>query len=462
VNLTTLTASGGEAEGDIIGADIENIQGTGSFGDTLTGSAGDNILRGYGGDDTLFGRAGNDILNGGDGADLLQGGTGADTLIGGAGIDTIDYNGPAGVTLNLTTLAVSGGEAQGDVIAADIENVQGTNLDDALTGAATDNALSGFDGNDTLSGLDGADKLNGGAGNDVLRGGVGADALDGSAGTDTAMYSEGSIGVTVDLLAGTGLGGNAQGDTLADIENVYGSHGNDAITGNDASNGLVGSDGNDTLSGGSGVDTLLGDTGNDVLRGGAGADILQGGDGIDIAMYSESAVGITVNLALGTGLGGNAQGDTLAAIEGVYGGSAGDTLVGDAGVNTLVGNAGDDVLQGAGGRDILAGGAGADRFVYAATADSAVGNAADVISDFSHAQADRIDLSQIDANAGLVGDQAFSFIGAGAFTHHAGELRGVIIGSQTVVTGDVDGDGAADFSITLTGAITLVAADFQL
>ncbi len=106
----------------------------------------------------------------GDDNDFLQGGAGADTLLGGDGIDTIDYNG-AGVTVNLTTLAASGGEAQGDVIGADIENVQGTDSNDNLTGSAAANALSGFGGDDFLYGKAGDDVLGGGNGNDFLQGG---------------------------------------------------------------------------------------------------------------------------------------------------------------------------------------------------------------------------------------------------------------------------------------------------
>ena len=84
------------------------------------------------------------------------------------------------------------------------------------------------------------------------------------------------------------------------------------------------------------------------------------------------------------------------------------------------------------------------------------------ITDFSHAQGDRIDLMGIDANTGVAGDQAFRFIGAGLFTHHAGELRATIAGGVTTIAGDVNGDGVSDFHIQLTGAIGLAAADFVL
>ncbi len=140
--------------------------------------------------------------------------------------------------------------------------------------------------------------------------------------------------------------------------------GNDAQTGSQKADTLSGLAGNDTLSGLAGNDTLEGGVGNDVLRGGAGVDHLVGGAGIDTAMYSESSVGVTVDIAAGKGIGGNAQGDVLSGIESVYGGSGGDALSGGATANTLVGNAGNDVIDGRGGQDALGGGAGADRFVF--------------------------------------------------------------------------------------------------
>jgi serralysin len=43
-----------------------------------------------------------------------------------------------------------------------------------------------------------------------------------------------------------------------------------------------------------------------------------------------------------------------------------------------------------------------------------------------------------------------------------GELHESISGGNTVVAADVNGDGVADFSIVLSGNITLVAGDFVL
>jgi len=187
---------------------------------------------------------------------------------------------------------------------------------------------------------------------------------------------------------------------------------------------IIGTSGNDTLTGTSGNDILIGLDGNDVLRGAAGADHLDGGAGIDSAMYSENTVGVAINLGTGTGAGGTAQGDILTGIENVYGGSGNDALIGSNTNDGLVGGAGNDVLIGLGGKDTLIGGLGADRFTYGSVGQSPVGAGADRITDFSHAQGDRIDLAGIDANSVTAGDQAFAFIGAAAFGHHAGELRG--------------------------------------
>jgi len=104
------------------------------------------------------------------------------------------------VTVSLATGQASGGDAEGDILVS-IENLSGSDSADVLSGNAGGNTLSGADGNDILAGD---------AGNDVLRGGAGADHLDGGAGIDAVLYSEGSVGVTIDLAAGTATGGNAR------------------------------------------------------------------------------------------------------------------------------------------------------------------------------------------------------------------------------------------------------------
>ncbi|MGK9234915.1 hypothetical protein KXS07_24420 [Inquilinus limosus] len=227
----------------------------------------------------------------------------------------------------------------------------------------------------------------------------------------------------------------------------------------DEINGLGG---DDAVNGLNGDDGLYGGDGNDVLRGGAGADLLDGGAGTDTASYYTGSVGVVVGLVSGIGSGGEAQGDMLAGIENISGSQGNDSLVGHSGANTLQGWNGNDVLTGAGGKDLLTGGGGADRFVYGSVAQSPVGAGADVITDFSHAQADRVDLAAVDASTAAAGDQAFTFIGTAAYTGVAGQLRYSISGNVTTIAGDVNGDGTSDFHIQLTGSIALVAGDFVL
>jgi Ca2+-binding RTX toxin-like protein len=151
----------------------------------------------------------------------------------------------------------------------------------------------------------------------------------------------------------------------------------------------------------------------------------------------------------------------LGGDDSVMGGGGNDTLYGNAGNDRLIGGAGDDVLTGGAGRDILVGGAGADRFVIGALSDSVVGSGRDMIKDFLIGT-DRIDLAAIDADTGAANDQTFSYIGSGRFTHTAGELRASVLGDNTLVAGDTDGNGQADFHILLSGSVALQATDFLL
>jgi Ca2+-binding RTX toxin-like protein len=325
VSLLTGTGSGSAAEGDVL-IEIENLYGT-VYADTLIGDDGTNILHGDGGDDTL------------------RGGGGADRLIGAAGTDTASYiNSTAGVTVNLTAGTGSGGAAEGDTLSG-VENVTGSAHNDILVGNAEDNSLLGRGGDDTLWG------------------GAGADELDGSTGDDTATYIESGTGVDVNLLAGTGSGGTAQGDTLNNVENVIGSLFDDDLTGDDGRNLLQGGIGVDELAGHGGNDTLEGGIGDDWLVGGVGADTLAGGSGFDFASYGDSTAGVTIDLAAGTASGGEAAGDTLSSIEHLAGSDYADALTGDAGDNILKGFGGADTLIGGLGADIMVGWSDDDTYV---------------------------------------------------------------------------------------------------
>ena len=450
----------------------------------IWGRAGNDKLEGLSGADRLYGEAGDDRLYGGSGNDVLTGGAGADVLDGGGGDDTVSYEGSnEGVEVQFDYPRQGEGRAYLGHAAGDklksIENVIGSEHDDALYGGdganrlegrAGNDRLYGFDGNDTLEGGAGRDRLSGGDDDDVLEGGSGADALDGDAGTDTISYAGSDAAVWVSLGSGVVWGGHAEGDTLSSIENVIGSAYEDELRGDDNASYLWGRAGNDKLMGFSGDDWLYGEAGddrlsggygNDVLEGGGGADTLDGGVGTDTVSYADSDAAVQVNLGGGAVSGGHAGGDTLRSIENVIGSAHGDALQGAAGANRLDGGGGDDTLEGGDGADTLDGGAGADSFVYRAASDSTVANT-DHILDFSGAggDGDRLDLS------GLGNDLVF--IGTADFTGTAGEVRYAQRGADTGadvsddytdVLADLDGNGAADFKVTLDGLHTLEVAD---
>lgn len=250
---------------------------------------------------------------------------------------------------------------------------------------------------------------------------------------------------------------NGDVTTMAPNENIpvifVATDGNDNITGTANDDTIDGLGGNDVISGAGGNDTIDGGGQSDRLFGDQGDDILIGGNGWDW-------------------LEGRADNDHLDGGFGydrLRGGNGDDTLVGGFGFDILEGGSGDDVMQGDNGEDRLIGGAGrdvmtgglhADRFVFQTVGDSGLWGAADRITDFTQGE-DIIDLSAIDAIAGGSND-AFIFISRNSFSGTAGELRFYQNGGNTYLVADVDGDGAADFSIVLTGQIEVLASDFVL
>ncbi|MGC5700851.1 calcium-binding protein [Pseudomonas sp. NFXW11] len=261
--------------------------------------------------------------------------------------------------------------------------------------------INGTNGADTLTGTSGYDEINALGGNDVIKSSAGGDKIDGGAGVDTVDYSASPAGVTVEVRYGTGpagKGGDAEGSTLTNIENVIGSAFNDVlISGPDHTStairleGGAGDDiyyintgarptiieqaggGNDEVrvtvaypSGtylaanvermtyigsqdfiGYGNDSdniITGGSGNDTLYGGAGADQFFGGAGLDIAGYTDSKTGVTVNLKTGVNT-GIAAGDTYSDIETIKGSSYNDTFVGNGLGMHFDGGAGVDTVD---------------------------------------------------------------------------------------------------------------------
>ncbi|WP_342242436.1 calcium-binding protein [Ensifer sp. OTU672] len=300
----------------------------GSAGDDdLAGRAGNDILNGNDGDDHITGGEGDDTYDGGNGFDVLSyqdtygtgtaiGGVkinattgvatdpygfsesfknfeeyrgtqfadsfigsavdeafmglgGRDAIDGGAGVDTVRYDrdaqrgGNLGVSVNLTTGTAIDGFGSQDTL-KNIENVRGTDANDAMTGSAVSNVLRGFAGNDALNGAGGADRMWGGHGNDIYvvdnTGDVVDESTDNGAGTDTVRSS-----ISFNLGNTTAVKGSFENLTLLGTANINGA-------GNALGNILNGNSGNNSLNGGAGNDVINGGLGNDTLTGSTGLD----------------------------------------------------------------------------------------------------------------------------------------------------------------------------------------------
>lgn len=414
----------------------------GAIKDTFIAGQGSDTLDSAAGDDSLDGQGGDDLFLAGAGKDSITGGTGNDTIDGGDDVDIAFYSGNFAdyeiteILYNTFTVRDLRGidgtdtiidvnklsflDGVRDVIIQGIEII-GDDTDEDYTGGGFSDHLDGAGGNDTLSGAGGHDLLDGGSGGDLLDGGEGNDSLEGDDGADT----------------------------------------------------LAGGNGTDTLAGGAGGDTyVLGDeTDNVIVEAPAAAklgaatpktaDTIVSSISRDLADFSSIE-----NLKL-TGAAASATGNNAANL--LTGNGVANILVGLSGADTLLGGSGKDSLFGGAGKDLLTAGAGKDKFVFSAMSD--LGKSAskrDVISDFKHGQGDKIDLSGLDANSKTGKNDAFKLLTAeGAkFTKSAGQLHFDEQGSGknkiTIVEGDINGDGKADFQIELSGWVHLTKGDFVL
>ena len=290
-------------------------------------------------------------------------------------------------------------------------------------------------------------------------------------GTDTIDWSNQSSAAEINLTAGvwsklgpsydTAGGENTKTLNIAlgvTIENAIGGSADDAICGNDARNLIQGGDGNDTLEGGTGTDTLEGGSGNDLISGrnigvvtADNGDLIRGGDGDDT--IDGGAGNDRINGDAGNDLiyGGSGN-DTLYgyySYDTLIGGDGNDYLFGYSSNDSLVGGTGNDTLYGHTGRDTLDGGVGYDTFVYTSTAHSKAGSSnRDQIYFDSPGTfvADVIDVSAIDADTTLDGNQAFVFIGTADFTG-PGQIRVQAGGVDTLILFNTDADSSTEMEI---------------
>jgi Ca2+-binding RTX toxin-like protein len=303
----------------------------------------------------------------------------------------------------------------------------------------------------TVIGSSGDDVIRAGGGADTIFTGDGHNTYDGGTGIDTVNYSRSSVGILVDLAAGTGSGDGT--DTIISIENVVGSINRDIIYGSDVDNVLSGGKGNDSLYGGDGHDTLFGGADDDFLVGGAGADTMYGEDGIDTIWYGDSPAGVTIDLAHGTGKGGDAEGDAFKYVENVTGSRFSDLLIGNGGNNVLTGGQGQDTLIGGAGHDMFVFG----RFGFGGPTDSTVA-APDLIKDFTPGE-DVMDLRPL-LGYSFGGQQHLSLVDD--FTGAGREVTVDVLSGSTMIYADLNGDKVADFTLQLSDPMHLTASDFLL
>ncbi len=523
-NDTLLSGSGSDTIGG--GSGDDNIQDTGGdiFSDQYIylAEGNDKIILAGRGETHIYGGSGNDtyVLLRYNGVEAITKGA-ADAVIhedAGAdgGIDTIELStGWSGFVMadNVENLIANNHNAEEDRITWDnkLDNtvlgvdVTGNSSNNNIVGSFVRDILKGMGGNDTLDASFGeGDKLYGGEGDDRLilnfaqaakmYGGVGDDtyvlqswtsaAADSiveysNSGSDTIETTGASVDLTrANLYAienvtltsdNTGaartITGNAHSNVILTSlgnDTVSGAAGDDQIRTSNGIDWLDGGVGNDTLDAGNDADRLLGGAGNDSLLAGAGDDWSYGGDGDD---------------AIDAGLGvdfvyGGAGNDNIFGRGGddfIFGEAGNDILTGDGGNDRVFGGdgndkvyggAGNDQVRGDAGIDQVYGGDGADRFIFATLSDAPT-TGIDRVMDFVKGT-DKIDLSILDADGTLAGNQAFHFNAVRPFFASAGDLNISVTLAGTMVEGDVNGDGFSDFRFLVVANYALQASDFIL
>lgn len=215
---------------DLLTIDLSSgasYQGTVTNGANPDGFKTDNFqniedIRGGTGADTFIGDAGDNIFRGNDGGDNFYGAAGDDTLYGGEDIDTVKYSAADSfITIDLETsisgsningTATNDGDGGTDTL-QNIENVDGSDFGDTVTGSSLANILRTGDGDDIIYASEGTDTINGGDGDDIL---------------DYTNYVQDEI---VDIDSETVTGAETDSDSYSNIEQINLGSGDDRLFG---------------------------------------------------------------------------------------------------------------------------------------------------------------------------------------------------------------------------------------
>jgi Ca2+-binding RTX toxin-like protein len=236
------------------------------------------------------------------------------TIVGTDGNDTLD------------------GTAGPDVIA-------GLSGNDTIQGVGAGDAICGDGGDDVLVGGGGADRIGGGDGFDIVIGEAGDDNLDGGAGEDIVAFIGAPSAEIVSLESGLAVGGDGS-DSLSGFEDIWGTHYDDVLRGDDSNNGFVGYGGDDDMSGGGGD--------NDGVSYDATGGVVANLTGGTARHYPDPAQTISPGF------------DHLQGIESLIGSPEEDVLTGNDVRNGLDGEGGNDQIFGRGGDDVITAGPGDD------------------------------------------------------------------------------------------------------
>lgn len=403
---------------NMTGLNVENLTLTGTA-ITASGNGLDNVLTGNKGNNTLYGYGGNDKLDGANGVDKMYGGIGDDSYyVNTTGELTVELDGEGTDTVYSTiTHTLQAYVENLTIIGTIAATANGNGLDNVLTGNKVANSLYGFAGSDVLDGAGGADKMYGGDGWDTYFVDHASDLV-----VELANQGYDSVNSTISYT----LTANVENLTLLGTANIN-------ATGNAESNLIVGNSGNNVITSGTDfeVDYLHGKGGNDTYYVGVMDNVYEDeGEGTDTVYASGS-------FAL-------ASGQAIEAL--VLSGTSATNGYGNEFANAITGNSAANILRGNGGADSLTGGSGNDTFDFNTLSDSVAATGIDSITDFTIG--DKIDVSDIDANALLEGDQAFVMDGDGNYT--AGELKVTGLGNNNLrLDFHTDDDGVADMTINV-------------